>query len=115
MLNLQLAHEKSKIEHRSSNISHPGKNVACTQLSVSHEEEEIQNSNFEYESSKHPNESPDEDDRKPATKRIKKEPEDEAQSWAQEEQIEKPTPEPWEDKKDYEAIFRKFISIEQDV
>ena len=110
----QLAHEKSMIEHRSSNISHPGENVACAQPSVSHEEDEIQNSNFEYGSSKRPSEDPEEDDMKPAAKRIKKEPEDEAQSWAQEEQIEKPTFKPWEDKKDYEAIFRKFISIGED-
>ena len=114
MINVQLASEKSKIELRSSNISHPGENVARSQPSVSHEEEEIQNSNVEYESSKHPSEDPEEDDRKPAAKRIKKEPEDEAQSWAQEEQIEKPTPKPWEDKKDYEAIFRKLISIGED-
>ena len=32
----------------------------------------------------------------------------------QEEQIEKPTPKPWEDKKDYQAIFRKYISIGED-
>ena len=43
-----------------------------------------------------------------------KEPEDEAQSWAQEEQKEEPTFKPWEDKKDYEVIFRKFISIGED-
>ena len=61
-----------------------------------------------------PSEDPEVDDWKPAAKRIKKEPEDEAQSWAQEEQIEKPTPKHWEDKKDYEAIFRKFISIGED-
>ena len=114
VINVQLDREKSKIEHRSSNISHPGENVAHAQPSASPKEEEIQNSNFEYESSKCPSEDPEEDDRKPATKRIKKEPEDEAQSWAQEEQIEKPTPKPWEDKKDYEAIFRKFISIGED-
>ena len=114
MINVQLAHEKSKIEHRRSNISHQGENVACAQPSVSHEEEEIQNSNFEYETSKRPSEDPEEDDRNPAAKRIKKEPEDEAQCWAQEEQIEKPTPKPWEDKKDYEAIFRKLISIGED-
>ena len=114
MINLWLPRKKSKIEHRSSNISHPGENVACAQPSVSHEEEEIQNTNFEYELSKHPSEDPEEDDRKSAAKRIKKEPEDGAQSWAQEEQIEKPTPKPWEDKKDYEAIFRKFISIGDD-
>ena len=49
MINVLLAHEKSKIEHRSSNISHPGENVTHAQPSVIHEEEEIQNSNFEYE------------------------------------------------------------------
>ena len=68
--------------------------------SVSQEEEEIKNSNFEYESIKRPSEDPEEDDRKPAAKRIKKEPEDEAQRWSQEEMTEKPTPKPWEDKKD---------------
>ena len=114
MINVLLVREKSKIEHRSSKISHPGENVACAQPSVSHEEEEIQNSNFDYQSSKSPSDGPEEDDRKLAAKRIRKEPEDEAQSWAQEEQIEKPTPKPWEDKKDYEAIFRKFISIGED-
>ena len=114
MINVHLAWEKSKIEHRSSNISHPGENVAHAQPSVSHEEETMQNLNFEHESSKRPSEDPEEDDRKPAAKRIKKEPEDEAQSWAQEEQIEKPTPKRWEDKEDYEAIFRKFISIAED-
>ena len=111
MINVQLTCQKSMIEHRSSNISHPGENVACAQPSVSHEEEEIQNSNFEYGSSKRPSEEPEEDDRKPATKRNKKEPEDEAQNWAQDEQKEETTPKPWEDKKDYEAMFRKFISI----
>ena len=55
-----------------------------------------------------------EDDRKPAAERSKKEPEDEAQSWAQDEQKEEPTFKPWEDKKDYEAIFRKYISIGED-
>ena len=114
MINVRLVRKKSKIEHWSSNVSHRHKNVDCAQPSVSHEEEEIQNSNFEYESSKRPGDAPEEDDRKPAAKRIRKEPEDEAQSWAQEEQIEKPTPKPWEDKKDCEAIFRKYISIGDD-
>ena len=114
MINVLLVREKSTIEHRSSNISHPGENVARAQPSVSHEEEEIQNSNSAYGSSKRPSGDPEEDDRKPAAKRIKKEPEDEAQSWAQDEQKEETTPKPWEDKKDYEAIFRKFISIEED-
>ena len=40
--------------------------------------------------------------------------EDEAQSWTKEGKIEKHSPNPWEDKKDNEAIFRKFISIEED-
>ena len=86
MINVQLACEKSMIEHRSSNVSHQGENVVHAQPSVSHEEDEIQYSNFEYGSSKRPREAPEEDDRKPAAKRIKKEPEDEVQSWAQDEQ-----------------------------
>ena len=103
MINVLLAHEKSKIEHRSSNISHPGENVAHAQPSV-----------IMKKRIKCPSEDPEEDNRKPAAKRIKKDPEDEAQSWAPEEQIEKPTPKPWEDKKDYEAIFRKCIYIGED-
>ena len=78
-----------------------------------HKEDKIQNSNFEYGSSKHPSEYPEEDDRKPAAQKIKIEPEDEAQSWAQDEQKEETTFMPWEDKKDFEAIFRKYISIEK--
>ena len=69
-INMQLTHEKSTIKHRSSNISHPVENVAHAQPSVSHEEDEIQNSNFEYGSIKRPREEPEEDDRKPAAKRI---------------------------------------------
>ena len=111
---MQLVREKSTIEHRSSNILHPGEYVTCAQPSVSHEEDEIQNSNFDYRLSNHPSKEPEEDDRKPAGKRIKKEPEDEAQYWAQDEQKEETTPKPWEDKKDYEAIFRKFISTGED-
>ena len=114
MINMQLAREKSMTELRSSNISHPGENVACAQPSVSHEEDEIQNSNFEYRSSKRPSDDPEEDDRKPAAKTIKNESKNEAQSWAQDEQKEETTPKPWEDKKDYEAIFRKFIYIGED-
>ena len=72
MINVQLAPKKSMIEHRSSNISHPGENVACAQPSATHKKDEIQNSNFEYGSSKGPSEDPEEDDRKPAAKRIKK-------------------------------------------
>ena len=114
MINMQLAREKSTTEHRSRNISHPGENVVCAQPSVSHKEDEIQNSNFEYGSSKHPSEDPVEDDKKPAAKRTKKEPQDEAKSWAQDEQKEETTFKPWEDKNDYGAIFRKFISIGED-
>ena len=95
-------------------MSHPGENVACAQPSVSHEEEEIQNLYFEYGSSKRPGEAPGGYDRKSAAKSSKKETEDEAQSWAQEEQIEKLTPKHWEEKKNYDAIFRKFISIGED-
>ena len=114
MINVQLAREKSMIEHRSSNVSHQGENVVHAQPSVSHEEDEIQYSNFEYGSSKRPREAPEEDDRKPAAKRIKKEPEDEVQSWAQDEQKVETIFKPWEDNKDYEAIFRKYISIGED-
>ena len=74
----------------------------------------IQNSKFEYGSSKRACEDTEEDDRKPAAKRIRKEPEDEAQSWAQDEQKEETTFKPSEDKKDYEAIFRKYITIGED-
>ena len=102
------------IEHRSSNVSHPGEYVVCAQPSVGNEEDEIQNSYFEYGSIKRPSQDPEEDDRKPVAKRIKKEPEDEAQSWAQDEQKEETTFKPWEDKKDYEAILRKYISIGED-
>ena len=114
MINVQLAREKSMIEHRSRNFSHPGENVARAQPCVGHKEDGIQNSNFEYGSSKCPSEEPDENDRKPAANRIKKEPEDEDQNLAQDEQKEETTPKPWEDKKDYEAIFRKLIAIEED-
>ena len=82
MINVQLAQEKSHFEHRGGNISNIGENVPYALPSVSQEEEEIQNSNIEHESSKCPSQDPEDDDRKPAAKRIKKEPEDEAQSWA---------------------------------
>ena len=114
MINVQLVCETSTIKNRSSNISCPVENVAHAQPSVSHEEDEIQNSNFEYGSINRPSEDPEEDDRKPVAKRIKKEPEDEAQSWAQDEQKVETTFKPWEDKKDYEAVFRKYLSIGED-
>ena len=114
MINLHLAREKSTLEHRSNNIPCAVENVAHAQPSVSHEEDEIQNSNFEHVPSKRPSEDPGEDDRKPADKRIKKEPEDDAQSVTQDEPKVETTVKPWEDKKDYEAIFRKYISIGDD-
>ena len=57
---------------------------------------------------------PEEDDRKPAAKRIEKEPEDDAQSVTQDEPELETVVKPWEDKKDYEAIFRKHIYIGND-
>ena len=109
MINIPLAREKSTLEHRSNNIPCTVKNVACAQPSVSHEEDKIQNSNFEHVPSKRPSDDPEEDDRKPAAKRIIKEPEDDAQSVTQDEPKVETTVKPWEDKKDYEAIFRKYI------
>ena len=47
-------------------------------------------------------------------KEIKKEPEDDAQSVTQDEPKVETIVKPWEDKKDYEAIFRKYISIGDD-
>ena len=115
MINVPLPCEKSTLEHRSNNVPHTVENVAHAQPSVSHEEDEIQNSNFEHVPSKRPrSEAPEEDDRKPAANRIKKEPEDDAQSVTQDEPKVETTVKPWEDKKDYEAIFRKYISIGDD-
>ena len=59
--------------------------------------------------SKRLSEDPEEDDGKPAAKRVKKETEDEAQSVTQDEPKVETTFKPWEDKKDYEAIFRKYL------
>ena len=50
--------------------------------------------------SKRPRDNPEEDDRKPAAKRIKKEPEDDAQSVTQDEPKVETIVKPWEDKKD---------------
>ena len=72
MINILLAREKSALEHRSNNILCTVKNVVHAQPSVSHEEDEIRNSNFEHVPSKRPREEPEEDDRKPAAKRIKR-------------------------------------------
>ena len=83
MINVPLSREKSMLEHRSNNVTRTVENVAHAQPSVNHKEDEIQNSNFEYVPSKRPSEDPEEDDRKPEAKRIKKEPEDEIQSVTQ--------------------------------
>ena len=114
MINVPLAREKSTLEHRSNNGPRTVENVARAQPSVSHEEDKIQNSNFEQVTSKRPGDDPKEDDRKPAAKRIKKEPEDDAQSATQDETKVETIVKPWEVKKDYEAIFRKYISIGND-
>ena len=114
MINIHLDRKKSTIEHRSSNIPRPVENVVHAQPSGSHKENKIQNSNLEHVPSKRSREAPEEEDRKPAAKRIKKEPEDEAQSVTQDEPKVETTFKPWENKKDYEAIFRKYISIGED-
>ena len=61
-----------------------------------------------------PREDPEEDDRKQAARRIKKEQEDEVQSETQDEPKVETTFKPWKDKKDYEAIYKKYISIGDD-
>ena len=114
MINIPLAREKSTLEHRSNNVQCTVENVVHAQPSESHEEDEIRNSNFKHVPRKHASEAPEENDRKPAAKRIKKEPEDDAQSVTQDEPKVETTIKPWEDKKDYEAIFRKYISIGDD-
>ena len=102
------------MEHGRNNIPHTVENVARAQTSVSEEEDQIQNSNFEHVPSKRPSDDPEEDDRKPAAKRIKKEPEDDAHSVTQDEPKLETIVKPWEDKKDYETIFRKHIYIGND-
>ena len=111
MINIPLARKKSTLEHRSNNLPCTVENVACAQPSVSHEEDEIQNSNFEHVPNKRPSDDPEEHDRKLSAKRNKKEPEDDAQSVTQDEPKVETIVKPWEDKKDYEAIFRKYIYI----
>ena len=114
MINVPLPHEKSTLKDGCNDAQRTGENVARAQPNLSHEEDEIQNSNFEHVPSKRPSEDPEEDDRKPAAKRIKKEPEDDAQSVTQDEPELENVVKPWEDKKDYEAIFRKHIYIGND-
>ena len=72
MLNVLLARERSRLEHGSSNVLCTVKNVSCAQPSVSHKEDEIQNSNFEHVPRKRPSDDPEEDDRKPAAKELKR-------------------------------------------
>ena len=114
MINVPLAREKSTLKDGCNDAQCTGENVACAQPNLSHEEDEIQNSNFEHVASKRPSDDPEEDDRKPAAKRIKKEPKDDAQSVTQDEPELETVVKPWEDKKDYEAIFRKHIYIGND-
>ena len=114
MINVPLAREKSTLKDGCSDAQRTGENVARAQPNLSHEEDEIQNSNFQHVPIKRPSDDPEEDDRKPAAKRIKKEPEDDAQSVTQDEPELETVVKPWEDKKDYEAIFRKHIYIGND-
>ena len=112
MINVPLAHEKSMLEHRSNNVPRTVQNVAHAQPNVSHGEDEIHTTNIEHVTSKLPSDAPEEDDGIPAAKRIKKEPEDDAQSVTQDEPKVETIVMPWEDKKDYEVIFKKFIYLE---
>ena len=114
MINVLLAREKSTLKDGCNDVQRTGENVARAQPNLSHEEDEIQNSNFEHVPIKRPSDDPEEDDRKPAAKRIKKEPEDDAQNVTQDEPELETVVKPWEDKKDYEAIFRKHIYIGND-
>ena len=114
LINVPLAREKSTLKHGCNNAPRTGKNVVRAQPNLSHEEDKIQNSNIEHVPNKRPSDDPEEDDRKPAAKQIKKEPEDDAQSVTQDESEVKNVVKPWDDKKDYEAIFRKYITIGDD-
>ena len=114
MINAPLAREKSTLKDGCNNAPNTGENVACAQPNLSHEEDEIHNSNFEHVPSKRPSDDPEEDDRKQAAKRIKKEPEDDAQSVIQDDTKVENVVKPWEDKKDYEAVFRQHIYIGTD-
>ena len=109
MINVPLAREKLTLKDVCNNEPRTGENVVHAQQNVSHEEDKIQKSNLEYVPSKRPRDDPEEDDRKRAAKPIKKEPEDDAQSVTQDEPKLETIVKPWEDKKDYEAIFRKHI------
>ena len=113
-INVPLAREKSTLKDGCNNAPRTGENVAHAQPNLSHKEDKIQNSNFEHVPSKRPSDDPEEDDRKPAAKRIKKDQEDNAQSVTQDEPKVENVVKPWEDKKDYEAIFRKYITIGDD-
>ena len=114
LINVPLAREKSTLKDGCNDAPCTCEIVARAQPNLSHEEDEIQNSNFEHVPSKRPSDDPEEDDRKPAAKRIKKEPEDDLQSVTQDESEVANVVKPWEDKKDYEAIFRKYITIGDD-
>ena len=75
MINEPLTCKKKTLEHRSNNVPHKVENVARAELSVSHKEHKIRNSNLEHVPSNRPCKAPEDDDRKPAAKSIKKEPE----------------------------------------
>ena len=113
MIKVQLALEESHFEHRSSNLSNSGENVAHAQSSVTQEENEIQNSNFEFESSKHPSEDNEEDDRKPGAKRIKQEPEDKPLRWTQEEQTDEPHQSPGQTRRTIKQYSQNLFLLEK--
>ena len=73
----------------------------------------FKNSNFDYGSRKLPSEDPVEDDRKPEAKRIKKDPEDEAQSWALDEQKRKPHLSPGKTRKTMKLYSGSFYLLEK--
>ena len=68
---------------------------------------------LKYGSSKRPSDDPEEHDRKPEAKRIKKEPEDEAQSWAQDEQKRKPHLSPGKIRKTMKLYYGSLYLLER--
>ena len=96
------------------NNSNLGENVACAQPSVSQEEEEIQNSNFEHESSRHPREAHDEDDRKPPQKELKRSQKMRLRVGLRKSKQRNPHLSSGKTRKTTNAIFRKYISIGED-
>ena len=113
MINVRLACNKSTLEHRSNNVLCTVENVVHAQPNVSHEEDRIRTeilnmcpASVHVKSLKRMigNQLPKE------LKRSQKM----MLSVTQDEPKVEITVKPWEGKKDYEAIFRKYISIGDD-